>query len=84
MNRARGRPLGLLTAWLAAGGHKPDMRAHKDMMKPKEQQPGDLELLSLERREAGRKWLTDNGLTSLLGKEREQRTGEPAEPVGVA
>jgi hypothetical protein len=71
-------------AWLAGGACKPSMKKHKDMLKPNDREAVDLELLSLERRQVGRKWLVDHGLISLLAKERRPRLGEPDEPEGIA
>jgi hypothetical protein len=84
LNMARGRPLGLLMAWLAAGGRKSSMEKHKATLKPYERDEGDLEFFSLEKRTAGREWLKIQGHATLLAKERKRRTGEPEEPAGIA
>lgn len=81
---ARGRPLGLLLAWLRAGPSKPDRERHHKMLNSKVRQPGDLEELSLPNRQAGRQWLVDHGFQDLLDLERPRLDGEPPEPEGLA
>ncbi len=83
-NPARGRPLGLLLAWLVAASRKGDRKAHGDMLVAKRQTPEDLELLSLSVREAGRRWLVDHEMHDLLSLERPLLPGEPDEPIGIA
>jgi hypothetical protein len=83
INKARGRPLGYLMAWLAAAHLKGSAAEHKDMTKPRLQTPVDLESFSLARREAGRQWIVDRGYTDLLEIERKKLDSEPAEPVDL-
>ncbi len=81
---ARGRPLGLLLAWLRASPCHITRDRHKHMVDVKKRQPGDELFFALDKREFARQWLVDNGLNDLLGLERPQRIGEPSEPVGWA
>jgi len=81
---ARGRPLGLLMAWLAAAECKASRDKHKHMVNPKHKEPGDELWFSHEKRVAGRQWLIDHGYADLLAKERPCRPGEGDEPEGVA
>jgi hypothetical protein len=84
VNQARGRPLGLLMAWLACACEKVSQTKHKDMLYEKRRDVGDEEFLSLAKRQAGRQWLVDHGFAVLLSRERPRRGGEPDEPEGIA
>ena len=85
INKARGRPLGFLLAWLAAGTSKTTRTLHGDMLKPQKRAEGDEAYFTLEIRQRLRIWLVeDGGFTQLLELERPRRAGEPAEPEGIA
>lgn len=82
LNQARGRPLGLLMAWLKASSRHASRRKHHGMVSSDD--PEDVDLLSFDRRVAGRAWLVQNGYDELLALERRLRAGELDEPDGWA
>ena len=81
---ARGRPLGVLCAWLQAGATRANRDLHHKMHNARARQDHDLEDLSVEKRQTARQWLIDNGFHGLLAIERDQRAGEPLEPNDLA
>jgi hypothetical protein len=83
-NPARGRPLGLLLAWLRAGPSKRERDQHKHMVDPRRKAEGDDLWFTLDKRQVARQWAVDHGLIDLLGLERPLRVGEPIEPEGFA
>jgi hypothetical protein len=71
-------------AWLAAANQKPGRDQHKWVVDNNKRAVGDLELISLERGQAGRQYLVQHGMyTDLLELEAPKGTG-PDEPVGLA
>ena len=82
---AKGRPVGLLIAWLLA--ERPCQQSHKNMLKAKTRTAQDLTDLSLEKRITSRDWARANGLAVLFEYERprkKDRKGnflEPEEPL---
>jgi hypothetical protein len=71
-------------AWLAAADQKGNRSLHTAMGKPKERSVADLELLSYDRREAGRRYLqADVAYADLLELEAPKGDG-PEEPAGIA
>ena len=83
-NGARGRPLGLLLAWLRAGPARATRELHHKMVNKKLCQPHDIDDVSLAKRQEARQWLKDNGFDALLGRERPRLPDEPEEPEGLA
>ncbi len=73
----------MLLAWLQA--ERGTREEHIQMVNKTFRKPEDEEELSLPRRQACRQWLLDQGemYTELLGKERPQDIGEPAEPIAT-
>jgi hypothetical protein len=87
-NMHKGRPIGLLVAWLFSDrALKAD---HTKMVKTKDQNAADRESLSHESRTRAREWARNNGLSELFEKERPRRQDsnglflEPEEPLGLA
>ena len=79
--RGRGRPLGLLVAWLIHGAACIDRVQHKASIQLK--RPEDVAALSPEARQRARAWLQENCPELLHGKERLRVFDEPDEPAGI-
>jgi hypothetical protein len=75
----RGRPLGLLMAWLAMGHARPTRKLHHNAGFWKSITDADLLYLDKTNRLRGRKWLRDHGLEVLFTFERNKRPDEPEE-----
>lgn len=83
MALAKGRPVGLLIAWLWSARERPSRAAHADMVVLKRRTDDDKLALSLETRQVARNWAREN-IPFVLTLERAQRPGEPEEPEGLA
>jgi hypothetical protein len=81
-NPHKGRPLGLLIAWLFAV--RPDRETHGHVCIARHQTPEDVESISLARRQAARQWAKDHGLGHLEALERPKDDLEADEPEGFA
>ena len=80
---AKGRPLGLVLAWLKHGAACTTRAQHKDAVKPGKQTPADKAALSQDGRAVMREWGMLNGLSSVASSGRAKRALEPDEPVGL-
>ena len=87
-NEHKGRPVGLLIAWLFAD--RSTQKLHGDVLVAKRRTKDDIESMSHESRVRARQWARTNGLEHLFALERPRRTDsdgnfvEPEEPLGFA